>query len=138
MQQEPPVSGGSYCHIVKPINNPQLLQNLRQTIQPFLRREYLGKDLQRAHLVPQARLFYTSSDALRSFCIRLCAVLFCSSRNSSMERVFSSFLCAHFCSTFSSLNIFDIVDRLTLYFFASERCDTLPSPATYSAMICFL
>ena len=35
MQQEPPVSGGSYCHIVKPINNPQLLQNLRQTIQPL-------------------------------------------------------------------------------------------------------
>ena len=37
MQQEPPGSGGSFCHIVKPIKNPQLLQNPRQTNQPILR-----------------------------------------------------------------------------------------------------
>ena len=35
MQQEPPVSGGSYCRIVKIINNLKLLHNLQQTIQPF-------------------------------------------------------------------------------------------------------
>ncbi len=59
MQQEPPVSGGSYCHIVKPINNPQLLQNLRQTIQPFLRRD--PKKIFSAPILSRRLTFFISS-----------------------------------------------------------------------------
>ena len=135
MQQEPPVSGGSYCRIVKIINNLKLLQNLQQTIQPLRGASALQRIFSAPILSRRLAFFISSSDAMRSFCIRLCAVLFCSSRNSSMERVFSSFLLRNFWLLFSVLNSFAIACRETPYFSAS--CLWLMPPLTYSAIICF-